>query len=100
MVDSIKILKKAYFVVHTDNELDTIYMGDPHVNKKSAQIEMNDFYRKSRSRILADGETIDSAWIDKNGYSIQTASGAHYHGNIIMADLTEAKNLKLGRTAT
>lgn len=100
MVDSIRILKKAYFVVHTDNEWDTICMGDPHVNKGSAQIEMRDFYQKSKDKILADGETIDSAWIDKNGYSIQTASGAHYHGNILMADLTEAKNLKLRRVTT
>ena len=94
MADSIRILKKAYFVVHTDNELDNIYMGNPHVNKGSALIEMSQFYQNSKRKILADGEIIESAWINKDSYSIQTSSGAHYHGSIILADLTRVINLK------
>lgn len=93
MSNSIRLLKKAYLVVHADNEQDNIYAGQPHVNKNSAVLEMSRIYRKLKRNIMADMEKIDTAWKTTSAYCIRTEAGAEYRGNIILVDLKNPLNL-------
>lgn len=100
MTDSIKILKKAFVVVYADSTSGCMYAGQPHINKRSAVIELSHHYQTVKKKLRTDGVKATVSWMTTNGCHVRTISGNTYDATILGIDLRNAVDLTQKPTAS
>ena len=84
-----RILKRVYCVIQTNNKDNNILTGLPCANKKAALRVMNEHFQKTKEDIIKSGRNIKTCRSDVNGYCIITEDRTEYRCVIQLVNLRD-----------